>query len=187
MRSYQMPTIGFDGSSSCSSPLAPWPVQSLRDEAFLHALRQDVSQPLDLGLPLAGDGDRGIALAPDLLWPVAEVPDLSGQVAIEIAEESRQVVGVPRRDDEVVVVGEEGEGVEDHLVLAHRPAEHALDDALHLGRGLEEEAALEGALGDLDGMALGGRGVGVLACQTRTESGACVLRNVWVELNFVGT
>ena len=63
------------------------------------------------------------------------------------------MVRVPRRDDEVVVVGEEGEGLEDHLVLAHRPAEHALDDAVHLGGGLQEKPPLEGALGDLDGMA----------------------------------
>ena len=123
----------------------------MRDESFLDALGQEVSESIDLSFGLFGDRDMRVASSPDLLVPVGQPTDLSGEVAADVAHESGQLVGVLGGDNQVVVIRQEDEGVNRHVEELLGSPEDSVDDLAQLGRGPEQESPLEGPLRDLHG------------------------------------
>lgn len=113
-------------------------------------MTKDVEQAFDLGGLLRGDGNRLIATPPKSLAPANRAADLAGEVGVQVIHESCQALGVRSREQQVVVVSEEGKGVDLYRIAPHRAGEYAaaeLSDAM--GR-LEQESALERPRGDLD-------------------------------------
>ena len=151
LRSYQTPSQLHRAVEKSGKGTRSRPLESVRDESFLDALGQEVSESIDLSFGLFGDRDMRVASSPDLLVPVGQPTDLSGEVAADVAHESGQLVGVLGRDNEVVVIRQEDEGVNRHVEELLGSAEDADDDSAQLGRWPEQESALEGPLGDLHG------------------------------------
>ncbi|GMU65002.1 MAG: hypothetical protein AMXMBFR36_12760 [Acidobacteriota bacterium] len=113
-------------------------------------MTKDVEQAFDLGGRLRGDGDRLIATPPESLSPANRAADLAGEVGVQVVHESCEALGVRSREQQVVVVTEEGKGVNRYRIAPYCAGKYAaaeLSDAM--GR-LEQESALERPRGDLD-------------------------------------
>src|SRR4029077_7171120 len=126
------------------------PVLGTRDEPFLAAVREEVSQPCDLGRLFAADHDPLISPRPDLLPPAVEAADLAGEVGVHVRHETRELAGVVHVEQEVVVRREEQVATDADLIEALGPSEDADDDLVELRAGPKEVTAVEGAGGDLD-------------------------------------
>lgn len=94
---------------------------------------------------LEAHGDGPVAAAPELLAPVVVASGLLGQVAVEVVHEGGELGCIAGTEEQVVVVAEEDEGTDPHGVEAGGPGQDAADDCVELGRGTQQEPALEGA------------------------------------------
>lgn len=113
-------------------------------------MTKDVEQAFDLGGLLLGDGDRLIATPPESLAPANRAADLAGEVGVQVVHEGREALGVRSREQEVVVVSEENEGVDLDRIAPHRSGEYTAAELGDAMSRLEQESALEGPGGDLD-------------------------------------
>jgi hypothetical protein len=111
---------------------------------------EQVSQPSDLRLLLVADQDRGVAPCPQLVGPTLEAIDLFGDVALRVAEECGELLGVLDTHVEVGVGGLEVDAVDLDVGVLLRPREHT-DDALVEPRlGPQQKASADGPRRDLD-------------------------------------
>ena len=79
-----------------------------------------------------------------------ETTCLLGEVAVEVALELRESVGVRDGDDEVVVVRHEHERVDADAEELVGPSEDAQDDLVDVVRMAKQVPTMDGADGDLD-------------------------------------
>lgn len=71
---------------------------------------------------------------------------------LEELHEVGEVLGVAGCEEEMEVIGGEGEGVDGHLEAVLRPAQSSQDERAHLSLGQQKVAPLEGPIGDFDGL-----------------------------------
>ena len=112
------------------------PVGRRGDQVGLGALSEDVAQSLDLRVAVE-DGDDAAAAAPEDALAAAQRVELAGDVAVDVVDEERQLVGlVVGRAEVTKVVALGVVGVETgRLVERQRLAEDAVGDraALRIG------------------------------------------------------
>jgi len=131
----------------------PGPVPGTLDQpsnALLHAVSKDVFETSNLGALLLADNDRPEAPGPDFVTPVDEAADLPGQVGVEVAHEVRELLGAVDPQEQVIVIGQEGEGTDLHFVETLGPGQSTDDDLVERRAWAEKEAALDGAGRDFD-------------------------------------
>jgi len=129
--------------------VASWPLGALTHKSLLGSVAQDVPQPADLDALVVLDRSRMVAVLPQGVFPVVEMADLDGELLFDAEHKPGQVVGVPRRHQEVEVVRGEGEAVDRHRKLPLDAAQDAAHDPAQLARGKQQVALLEGPVGDL--------------------------------------
>jgi len=80
------------------------PFEDAGHEPGLDRLGQDVLQALALTLPVVADGHGAVAAAPELLGPLVEPADLTGDVGVEVTLEPRHLEPMLSAEQEVVVL-----------------------------------------------------------------------------------
>lgn len=126
------------------------PLCGSSDQALLAAVTKDVEQAFDLSGLLLGDGDRLIATPPEALSPAHCTADLAGEVGVQVVHEGREALGIRGREQEVVVVPEECEGVNLDREEPHGAGENSATELSDVMGRLEQEPALERPARDLD-------------------------------------
>ena len=105
-----------------SGPLA-W----RRDESFLDTVGEQVAEAGDDGVVIE-DRDHSRSPGPERARPIVEPAQLTGDVAVDVAEERSQLCAVAGGTQQVVVVGEIREGVQEDLREQHEGAAEDADD-----------------------------------------------------------
>ena len=127
-----------------------WPVERRGDEAFLAGLGKNIAETVDLGGGFVADQDGLVAARPEMRGPIDQAADLTGEVGVEVLHEAGEAMGIGDGEQEMVVVGEEGEGVDSDRVEALGSAKDTKDDFAALLVRPHEVAALDRPAGDLD-------------------------------------
>lgn len=126
------------------------PLERVRNKALLDPLSKEVVHSLDLRGGLVAHQDRLVSPTPDLLSPSMQSPDLASEIRVEKADEAGELLGIAHPDQQVVVIREEDERDDRHLVSALSTAENAEGDFPQPGRRPQQEPRLNRAGGDLD-------------------------------------
>lgn len=127
----------------------PRPVPRPGYESLLAAVREQVSETIDLRSLFLADDNRLIPASPDLFFPIVESTHFSSQVGIDVIHETRQLKSVLYTQKKMVVVGEEDEGMEFDGVVPLSPCQYPKDDDSQLFRGFEKESTLNRPTGHL--------------------------------------
>jgi hypothetical protein len=139
------------------------PVVGRGDEPLLDALCQEIGEPAHLGRLLAGNGNRLVSAPPELLAPAREEAGLAGEVGVEVVHEGGELLDVGDAHEEVVVVGEEGVGVDRHPKEARGAGEYAERDCGQECRRSQEQATLDRPASDFEQCPSGGTKRSLLA------------------------
>ena len=116
-------------------------------EPLLDSVPKDVGETRHLSRLLVGDEDRA---RPELLPPVVEPPDFSRDVAGNVLHEARELLGRLRRQQQMGVIGEDGEAVDLHAVPPLRAAKDTDDEVVEPAARPKQEATVDGPQADLD-------------------------------------
>jgi len=120
------------------------------DESFFAALFQDVVHAFNLCFGFFADENGAVASSPELLWPVASTPDLSGEVSVDEVHERSELLGVVDRDEPVMVVGEEDSSVDLHIVASLRSSDDSDGQIIDFRVRFQEESPLQSAGGQVE-------------------------------------
>jgi len=132
------------------SAVGSWPLERRGDETLLAGLGENVAEPVYLGSRFITDENSLVAAAPELRWPIDQASDLAGEVGVEVLHEASESLGIGDGKQDVVVVGEEGEGVDPDRVEAFGSGQDPEDYVAGLLVRPQEVATLDGSAGDLD-------------------------------------
>lgn len=137
-------------SKKLAQAVGPGPLPRFLDQPLLVSVGKQVHEPTNLSLAFLGDNDRLVPAAPEPLLPANETPSLPREIRVEIGHELGKSPCVRRRQQEVVVVGQEDEGMNVQGVPLDRPGQDPVRNRAQAPRGTEEMPPLEGSTSDLD-------------------------------------
>ena len=104
------------------------PFSGALNKEFFNTVAEQVLQPIPLGLGLAADHDRGEAPRPDLVAPTDQACDLAGEVRVEVTHEVRELFRVADAEQAMVMIRQDDDGRDAHVVDPLGTAEDAEDD-----------------------------------------------------------
>ena len=133
-----------------------WPMPGRGDEAFFAALFEQISQTSDLGFGLVAGDDVGVAAAPDLLLPAVEASDLSGDLGIDVAHETGELLDASGPEEEMAVVRQVDQTADPHVVALLEASQSPDDDRVEPWTWPQEESPMDHPAGDLDQVVVGG-------------------------------
>ena len=113
-------------------------------------MRKNVAEAGDLRFLLVRNKDRLVPTPPELLPPANESPGLARKVGVQVVHEAGEALRIRDGQEEVEVVGEEGEGVDLDRIEPSGACEYAEGEIPEDGRGSEQEPPLHRAAGDLE-------------------------------------
>jgi hypothetical protein len=126
------------------------PVLETFDKALLAAVAEHVLEARGLGFGLRADQDGLIPPSKNLLPPAGEASDLPGELGVEVIHEARELPGVVHLQDQMEMIGGEGESADPHRVETLRPGDGSQDDRIEDRSRAKQEAAVERPAGHLD-------------------------------------
>jgi hypothetical protein len=88
-----------------------------------------------LSLGLLADGDRAVAILPDLVAPTVKPGDLLGEPGVEELLEFSELLGILGTAQEVIVIRKDDDGVENQAGEGLGPAEDPEQDLVEVRTG----------------------------------------------------